>query len=68
LVDRRVDPETPFGGRIDCLKFVSSATLFRLAAEGAGDASVIRLTDSALAAMHAHGFDRCARTQEMWRG
>ena len=68
LVDRRIDPETLFGARIDCLKFVSSATLFRLAAEESGDASVLRLTDTALTAMQTHGFDRCARTQEMWRG
>lgn len=66
LVERGVDPDILFGGRADCLKCVSSATLSRLAATEAKDAALMRLTESALASMGARGYARCARTEELW--
>jgi uncharacterized protein (DUF1810 family) len=67
LVEQQTKPETLFDGRIDCLKFVSSATLFQLAATVTSSADLPQLTSAALVAMNAHGFPRCTATTALWR-
>jgi uncharacterized protein (DUF1810 family) len=66
LVDRNIDPEALFDGNIDCLKFVSSATLFQLAATDASSAEHVQLTSAALIAMNSRGFPRCSATEALW--
>jgi len=61
------DPHVLMASHVDCLKLVSSATLFALAAEPDRHRDLLDATTSILDAMQKHGFAPCEKTRMLWR-
>lgn len=67
LRDSVCDPRVLMASHVDCLKLVSSATLFSLAAAPVHQCGVFVATSSILDAMQRHGFAPCEKTRTLWR-
>jgi uncharacterized protein (DUF1810 family) len=61
-LERGADPNVLMGGEIDCMKLVSSMTLFQQAAEESNDLEVGAITERVLALLASHGWPICSKT------
>jgi len=67
LRDSACDPRVLMASHVDCLKLVSSATLFGLAAEPGHQRGLLGAITSVLDVMQRHGFAPCEKTRVLWR-